>query len=215
MTRVVEASFDVERPQHAVWRACLLPSGGEPQHCRIPAFPSFDGHPGCAATVIEREPQQRLRVQKDDEPCKGTLIEIRIGPATAGGWPTRVSLRQWDFAPALLAAGDVVDAHWQHIVADFHLYLAHEVNVPGTLWGNLGAGVRQTPIGLEILDPTVGGFADRCGMTAGDLLLTVGTIRIQSVEQLWTVLALTGAGVDTPVSWLRDGRRISARRTVQ
>ena len=177
--------------------------------CRIPGFPSFDGQPGCAATIIDVTPQQLLRVRKDDEPCAGTEIEIHISPATAGGWPTRVSVRQSGFAPWLLAAGDVVEAHWHHIVADFHLYLAHEVTVPGTIWGEIGAGLRQTPIGLELAEVTDGGLAARCGMQAGDVLLTIAEIRIHTIEQLWTVLAL-GTAEDVSVTWARNGRRLSA-----
>ena len=154
-------------------------------------------------------PQQLLRVRKDDEPCAGTEIEIHISPATAGGWPTRVSVRQSGFAPWLLAAGDVALAHWRHIVADFHLYLAHEVTVPGTVWGEIGAGLRQTPIGLELTDVT-DGLAARCGMQAGDVLLTIAEIRVHTIEQLWTVLALRTAEEDVSVTWARNGRRLSA-----
>ena len=209
MSKAFESVFDVERPLHAVWEACHLPTNDVPPQCRIPAFPSVDGQPGCAATIIDLTPQQFLRVRKDDEPCAGTEIEIHISPATAGGWPTRVSVRQSGFASWLLAAGDVALAHWRHIVADFHLYLAHEVTVPGTVWGEIGAGLRQTPIGLELTDVTKGGLAARCGMQAGDVLLTIGGIRIHTIEQLWTVLALR-TGRDAPVTWARNGRRRSA-----
>ena len=209
MSKTFEAAFNVERPLHAVWEACRLPTDDVPPKCRVPGFPSFDGQPGCAATVIDLAPQQLLRVQKDDEPCAGTEIEIRISPATAGGWPTRISVRQSGFAPWLLAAGDIVEAHWRHIVADFHLYLAHEVTVPGTVWGDIGAGLRQTPIGLELADVADGGLAARCGMQAGDVLLTIGGIRVHTIEQLWTVLALRTAAEDAPVTWARAGRRMS------
>ena len=204
MTRRFEAVFEVERPLHAVWQACRMPTAERPPKCRIPAFPSLDRKPGCAATVIESVPQELLRVTKDDEPCAGTEIEIRIGPATAGGWPTRVSVRQSGFAPALLAAGDVVEAHWRHIVADFQLYLAQEVSVPGTLWGELGAGLKQTPIGVEIGGTADQGIARRCGMLPGDLLLTIGAIRIQTIEQLWTVLSLANADDELTVRWSRE-----------
>ena len=210
MTDAFEATFDVERPNHAVWQACRLPGENGPTTCRIPAFPSFDGQPGCAATVIESKPQQLLRVRKADEPCAGTEIEIRTGPATAGGWPTRVSLRQAGFPAWFLAAGDVVEAHWHHIVADFHLYLAHEVTVPGTVWGDFGAPIRHTPIGLELTSIVDDGFASRCGIRGGDLLLTIGKIRIHSIEQLWTVLALLPADERVSVTWVRDGGPMAA-----
>lgn len=210
MTQAFAATFEVERPLHAVWQACRLPTDVEPPACRIPAFPSFDGNPGCAATVLTSEPQQQLRVRKDDEPCAGTEIEIRVGPATAGGWPTRVSVRQSGFAPWLLAAGDAVEAHWRHIVADFHLYLVHEVTVPDTVWGEIGAALRQTPIGLELADLTDGGLAARCDMQPGDVLLTIAGIRVHTIEQLWTVLALVDSRREKAIAWVRDGHRMTA-----
>ena len=210
MSTVFESVFDVERPLHAVWEACRLPTDDAPPACRIPAFPSLDGEPGCAATVIDLAPQQLLRVRKDDEPCAGTEITIHLSPATAGGWPTRVSVQQSGFAPWLLAAGDVVEAHWRHIVADFHLYLAHEVTVPGTVWGEIGAALKQTPIGLELADLVDGGLAARCDMQPGDVLLTIAGIRIHTIEQLWTVLALVDSRRETAITWMRDGRLMTA-----
>ena len=210
MSKAFESVFDIERPLHAVWEACRLPADDAGPACRIPGFPSLDGQPGCAATVIDLKPQQLLRVRKDDEPCAGTEIAILISPATAGGWPTRVSVRQSGFASWLLAAGDVVEAHWRHIVADFHLYLAHEVTVPGTVWGDIGAALRQTPIGLEVADTVDGGLASRCGMQTGDLLLTIAGIRIHTIEQLWTVMALLEPGRETAITWARNSRRLAA-----
>ena len=210
MSKTFESAFDVERPLHAVWEACRLPTNDPPPACRIPGFPSLDGQPGCAATVIDSAPQQLLRARKNDEPCAGTEIVIHVSPATAGGWPTRVSVRQSGFASWLLAAGDVVEAHWRHIVADFHLYLAHEVTVPGTVWGEIGAGLRQTPIGLELAHLTDGGLAAGCGMLTGDVLLTIAGIRIHTIEQMWTVLALVDSRRETAIAWVRDGHPMTA-----
>lgn len=210
MSKVFEGVFDVERPLHAVWEACRLPTDNAPPACRIPGFPSLDGQPGCAATVIDSAPQQMLRVRKDDEPCAGTEIAIHLSPATAGGWPTRVSVRQSGFASWLLATGDVVEAHWRHIVADFHLYLVHEVTVPGTVWGEIGAALKQTAIGLELGDLVDSGLAARCGMHSGDVLLTIAGIRIHTIEQLWTVLALVDSRRETAIVWAREGRWMTA-----
>lgn len=209
MSKAFESVFDIERPLHAAWEACRLPADDAGPACRIPGFPSLDGQPGCAATVIDLEPQQLLRVRKDDEPCAGTEIAIHLSPATAGGWPTRVSVRQSGFASWLLAAGDVVEAHWRHIVADFHLYLVHEVTVPGTVWGEIGAVLRQTAIGLELADVTDDGLAALCGMQPGDVLLTIAGIRIHTIEQLWTVLALVDSRREMAITWVRDGRRMA------
>ena len=179
------AIFNVERPMHEVWEACC--SRGEGGNVRVPAFPSADGV-GCAASVIESRPQRLLRVLKDDEPCAGTEIEIRMEPATAAGWPTRVTLRQSGFGPIFGAAPEIFDAHFRQIAANFHLYLERGIRVDAGVPADFGASVVQTPVGLELRAVADGGFAHSCGMVAGDLLLTVGGVRIHNIGELWAVL---------------------------
>ena len=180
----------------------------EPGHGRIPGFPSVDGEPGCVARVLASEPQKLLRVRKRDMPCAETMIEIAIGPANASGWPTRVEVTQSAFPPEMDAMADLVDAHWRQIVADVRLYLEHGVVVPGTVWGaSFGALTAQTPVALALtkLDQDQNGFAARCGMREGDLLLTLRGIRIHDLAQLWTVLALSAVGEEVAVAWARGG----------
>ncbi len=205
----VEAVFNVDRPQHQVWEACRLPSDAEHPLCRLPAFPSLDGKTGCAATVLEMRPQQFLRLYKDDEPCKGTEIGIQVDPATAAGWPTRVTLWQSGFGPWFEAARDVFETHWRQIAANFELYVSRGITVPGTIFGDFGATVSATPTGLELAAIDAGGFAARCGMATGDLLLTVGPIRIHSIEQLWTAMALLPSDAEIPATWARGTVRMA------
>ena len=170
--------------------------------CRIPGFPSVDGKPGCAASVLEREGQKRLRCRKLDPPCAGTEIDIRLEPANAAGWPTRVTLSQRGFGGVL--PPEVLEVHWRQIAADFLLYLEREITVPGTAWGiALDADVRRTPTGLEVVHVAESGLAARCGLRTGDLLLTVGPIRVHDLAQLWTVLALLPADREPSLGWAR------------
>ncbi|MDE0349881.1 MAG: PDZ domain-containing protein [Gammaproteobacteria bacterium] len=197
-----EAVSHLEVPRAEVWRRCRLPGPTDADECRIPGFPSVDGAPGCAAQVLECEPQKLLRCRKLDMPCAGTGITVRIEPANAAGWPTRVTLRQEGFGAAL--PRDILEAHWRQIAADFRLYLEREITVPGTAWGvDLGALFRPTPVGLEVTAVAEGGPAERVGLREGDLLLTVGPIRVHGLAQLWTVLALLPAARELTLGWSR------------
>ena len=199
----LESVSHLEIPRAEVWRRCRLPGPMDAHECRIPGFPSVDGAPGCAADVVQCEPQKLLRCRKRDLPCAGTEITVRIEPANAAGWPTRVTLRQEGFADTL--PRDILEAHWRQIAADFRLYLEREVAVPGTAWGvDLGALFRQTPVGLEVTAVVAGGLVDRAGLGEGDLLLTVGPIRVHDLAQLWTVLALLPADREIALGWSRD-----------
>ena len=204
-------SFDVFLPASAVWERLRLPGEHASGTCRIPGFPSSDGSPGCVVGVESDEPQQRLAGTKLDEPCGGTAIRIEIGPANAGGWPTRVNVVQAGFAPPLADLPDYLNAHWRRIVADFRLYVEHGVTAPASTWGaSLGATTRETPTGLVVSDLVAQGFADRCGMHVGDLLVTLAGVRVLDTAQLWTVLAVLNPGDEARARWVRDGEAIDA-----
>ena len=84
------------------------------------------------------------------------------------------------------------------------------MTVPGTIWGwSLGAKPRQAGAALELEGVERGGFADKAGLRAGDLLLTLAGIRVHDVQQLWTVQALTGERARVEVTWLRGGEAMS------
>lgn len=208
----LESVCNVEVAAAQAWRRCRLPGPDQPDRCRIPGFPSVDGMTGCAAAVLEAEPQKLLRCRKLDMPCAGTEIAIRLEPANAAGWPTRVSVSQQGFGGVL--PRDVLEVHWRQIAADFLLYLQREITVPGTAWGiSLDAAVRQTPAGLEVTHVAEAGLAGRCGVCAGDLLLTVGPIRVHDLAQLWTVLALLPADGEVRLGWARGTDWMDAAST--
>lgn len=152
--------------------------------------------------MIERQPGRLLRVRKDDMPCAGTEIEIRIEPATAAGWPTRVTLRQSGFGPFFGAAREIFDAHFRQIAANFHLYVERGIRVGAETPPDFGASLAQTPVGLELGVVTQGGLADRCGMATGDLLLELGGVRIHDIGELWALLA-AHPGTPMTVTWAR------------
>lgn len=203
-------TFHIEQPLATVWARLRLDEAplavGSP--CRIPGFPSFDGAPGCAATMVAMQPQRSLVAMKADQPCAGSSIDIEVGPANAAGWPTRVTLTQSDLPPPMAAMPDAVQAHWQQIVADFRLYLEREVALRPATWGpDFGANAKATPLGLELETVATGGFAERCGMRAGDLLVSLCGVRVRDLAQLWTVLALSTPGETIAAAWVRDGLR--------
>ena len=181
--------------------------------CRIPGFPSRDSNlPGCRARVFEYEPERCwLRCRKDDSPCKETEITIRVEPANASGWPTRVQIEQHGFDSSLFPFKEMFETHWMHIVANFRLYLERRVHAPDTRWGSsLGATVQQTPVGLAITKVDKDGFAARCGLSPDDVLITIDSIRIHDLAQLWTVLALKQPGSETTVSWVHGRQPLKA-----
>ena len=107
------------------------------------------------------------------------------------------------------------ETHWMHIVANFRLYLERRVHAPDTRWGSsLGATVQQTPVGLAITKVDKDGFAARCGLSPDDVLITIDSIRIHDLAQLWTVLALKQPGSETAVSWVHGRKSFDATESL-
>jgi len=214
-----ETTFVVEAAPAEVWQALTertLPAaeGDSPDqlHYVLPGFPSMTPLPvvGASCTPLEVEPERLLRVRKDHHPCQGTEIAVRLEHAESG---TRVTVVQSGFGAFLDIVGkDVVFGHGAQIVADLHLYLLHRVAVPGQRWGaSLGAKTAQRHFGLVVEGVAPNGFADRAGMKAGDVLVSLRGHRVYRTEPLWTILALTDVGDEAEVSWIRDHELMSAR----
>ena len=212
MTELHE-SFHVERALSAVWERLQLPGDCPSGTCRIPGFPSVDGQPGCHARIEVNEAQKTLGCTKLDHPCAGTAITIDIGSANASGWPTRVSVVQSGFQPPLADMPDFLNAHRRQIVADFRLYLEHGVAAEQSAWRtSLGALTRETAVGLTVTSIEPDGFASRCGMREGDLLLNLGGVRVLDTAQLWTVLSMLNPGDTTAAVWVSKGDILDAAR---
>ncbi len=144
-----------------------------------------------------------------------TEITIRVEPANASGWPTRVQIEQGGFDPSLFALKEIFETHWLQIVANFRLYLERRVHAPDTRWGpSVGATVRQTPVGLEITNVDEDGFAARCVLSQDDVLIAIDSIRIHDLAQLWTVLALKKAGSKMTVSWVHGRKSFDATESL-
>ena len=213
-----EATFVVELGPAAVWEALTRRTvEGETEgdvHYVLPGFPSLVplGIMGASCTPLEVEAEHLLRVKKDHHPCAGTEIVVRLEQAETG---TRITVVQSGFGPFLDIVGqDTVFGHGHQIMADFRLYIERGLTVPGTVWGaNLGAQLRHTPVGLEIVSVESGGFAESAGICPGDLLLTLRGIRLHDLGQLWTVLALTEGGNTAVATWARGREAMDGKAT--
>jgi uncharacterized protein YndB with AHSA1/START domain len=203
-----EATFVVEIAPDEVWQALTERTiagddDGEKLYV-LPGFPSFppSAIEGAPCTLVEQEVGHLLKVKKASHPCLGTEIAITLEQAATG---TRVTVVQSGFGPFLDFAGrDTVFGHGAQIVTDLRLFLERGITVPGTIWRhNLGARLLQTAVGLELATVEPDGFAERAGMLAGDLLLTLDGIRLHDLQQFWSVMALLETGSEIDVSWAR------------
>jgi hypothetical protein len=132
---------------------------------------------------LEAKPQERLRVRKAVEPCKGTEIVIVMEDAETG---TRITFVQSGFGPDFPERRPWLTAGWHSILADLVVFFTRGTS-PGrhlTWWSSIGCDVQETDEGLIARDIAPGGFAAQTGMQEGDLILQIAGAPVLNVREL-------------------------------
>ena len=210
MTEIrAEKTFDVAAAPGEAWKALeeLRVRAAGPQEWWLPGFE-------CRAGEVEVEHEQRLTVRKLDQPCADTLIEITFEHLATG---SRIRVVQSGFDEAFVRrAGDSFWIHAEHIFADVHLFFETGV-VAGRAWlpwAPLGVGVTVAPFGLRVTSVAPGAWAERVGLEADDVLLTVAGAPLYSAHDLGVIERVVRAGEEVAATWARDRGLAAATATV-
>jgi uncharacterized protein YndB with AHSA1/START domain len=217
MTARVEKVFEVALPVARVWRAFAESeerSQWEADPFEIEARPGGRVHwelPGmaCEGRVVEVVPERLLVHTERSGPHAETRVSVAFEPVPGG---TRVTLVHEGFAGpeagALAAAS--TEQGWDLALADLFVWL--ERGVPARRfvrrWMDPGLEARQTRAGLEITSVAPGGFAEKCGLASGDLLLAVGGAPVTSFRELWVLTKEHGPGAKLSAEFLRGRERL-------
>jgi hypothetical protein len=194
-----EATFRLRiDPEHAWRRLTDNPSNAGAGRVWLAGFDSL-------VTIITADAPKRFRATKDEEPCAGTDIVVTLDDDDTG---TRVHVVQSGFGDWLPAHYDFMAIGWRFIVADLQAYLATGVHARRHLrrWGDLGADCTAVDGGVRIGAVRDGGLAGAIGLVEGDLLVTLGGAPVASLDDLVTVLRVTGASSEA--EWIREGSLI-------
>jgi hypothetical protein len=198
-----EATFRLRiDPAHAWRRLTDNPSNAGPGHVWLPGFDSL-------VTIITADAPKRFRATKDDEPCAGTDIVVTLEDDDTG---TRVHVVQSGFGDWLPARYDFMAIGWRFIVADLQAYLATGVHARRHLrrWGDLGAECTADDGGIRVGTVRESGLAGAIGLAEGDLLVSLAGAPVASLDDLVTVLRVTGAAPEA--EWIREGSLMRAEQ---
>jgi hypothetical protein len=194
-----ETTFSIAASPDVVWKR-LDQRDGE-GHWLLPAFEGL-------GEEIDVETGSRLHVRKVTEPCAGSEIVIVLEHEASG---TKVTVSQSGFPAWFATAADAFAIGWRHIVADLALYLDRGVRGGrhARRWATLGCSLRETTGGLEVIETMPGTLADKIGLVAGDIVLTVGGAPIVTRAELETMMRVSGGG-EVEVEWAHGDEKLVA-----
>jgi hypothetical protein len=194
-------TFSVDLSRDAVWEAVCKPTPGNDGNFVVPGFEAV-----CSALEITEG--EKLRVLKEEEPCKGTEIIIELVDQDTG---TRVTVSQSGFGPWLPDLIEVFGCVWNMIVADLKLAIESGVQIKTHLFGavppavSLGCVVTDNISGLLVTTVEEDTFASRSDLLPGDLIVRLNGARVMHNLQLADLLRMCAPGNELEVEWVRDG----------
>ncbi len=204
-----EKTFEVAATPAEAWKALesLRARAASPDEWWLPGFE-------CRGAEVDVQPTRQLTVRKLDQPCADTLIAVTFEHADTG---TRVRVVQSGFDEAFVKfAGGAFWLHADHLMTDFHLFLETGVVAQRSWlpWAPLGIGVTAEAYGLRVKSVQSGTWAERIGVEAGDVILTIAGAPLYDAGELGVVERIVHAGDDVAATWARGERRCEATATV-
>jgi len=193
-----ETTFEISATSAEAWKALegLRMRAGEPGEWWIPGF-------DCRGAEIDVEPERRLTVRKVEQPCADSVIDITFEHLDSG---TRIRVVQSGFDEAFVKfVGEAFFTHSAHIYADMHVFFATGVVARRAWlpWISLGLAVRAEPLGLRVIAVHPGMWAERAGLQADDILLTLAGAPLYTPSDLGVVERIVRPGDDVAGTWLR------------
>lgn len=194
------AEFEIDKSPQEVWSVLNAGVGEEPAWMACwPQFPGSDR----AGTVTETDPPKWIRVRKNAQPCKDTLIELSLDSVDAG---TRVTVTQADLPEWATLSVDSFVLGGDQITADLVLLLERGIQMSrhSLPWSFAGLAVREVNTGLEVTGVMPGAFADRTGIRANDLLMTFGGAPVFTQHCLQAMQRVFKTGEEVTLTWVRE-----------
>lgn len=202
-------TFVVDVAPEAVWQALTRPPAGALDAAAV-HMPGFEAR----CSILEQDPGKLLRLSKDEEPCSGTEIAVRLEHAGSG---TRVTVVQSGFGPWLPDVIEMFGMVWNMIVADLKLYLERGIAIKTHLFEEppprvgLGCDAVDQLDGLKVANVAADGFAARLGVAGEDLLLKLNGARLLNSMQLADLLRMCAPGQELEAVWARGSELMRGR----
>ena len=172
-------------------------------------IPGFGEHTG---TVLEIEPLRFIRQEEGPGHIPGTTeLAITFEEISTG---SRIHIVHSGFGNSekWLGKRESVAQGWSNCIADLALYVETGVRFNRMFtwqWGT-GAGFENTLAGPRVVRIDPMGFAERCGLKLGDVVVKAANAPVFDLSDIWLVCREHAPGGETEFVIIRDGKIVHA-----
>jgi hypothetical protein len=167
-----------------------------------------EGNPASTMTVDTFDPPSLLRTTMTGGVIPGAM-EITVS-CEEGDTGTRITITRAGFgtdAGEWEVFGQSNTLGWDEAITDLIAYVHTGVRAPRHA-PDLRASIAAWPIrrdwGIELAEVKPGGFCDRAGLSAGDLLLKLDRAGIYQISDIWTFTRARSAGEDVEATYVHE-----------
>jgi hypothetical protein len=170
----------------------------------------IEGNPPSTMTIDTYDPPGLLRTTMVGGVIPGAMeITVAFEEVESG---TRITITRAGFgrdARDWEVFGQSNTLGWDEAITDLIAYVHTGVRAPRHA-PDLRASIAAWPIrrdwGVELAEVKPGGFCDKAGLRAGDLLLKLDQAGIYQISDIWTFTRARSAGEEIEATYVRDRR---------
>lgn len=175
----------------------------------------IEGNPPSTLTVDTYDPPGLLRTTMAGGVIPGVMeITVVFEDVESG---TRITITRAGFgsdAGDWEVFGQSNTLGWDEAITDLIAYVHTGVRAPRHA-PDLRASIAAWPVrrdwGVELAEVKPGGFCDKAGLRAGDLLLKLDRVGIYQISDIWTFTRARSAGDEIEATYVRDRQLRSGR----
>lgn len=215
-----ERSFAFELPIERAWafftdpaetRAWLLPfEENEAGSMET----TIEGQSPVTFAVLEVDPLRLLKSTMSGGAMPGRVETTTTFATTPAGSTATMTHRGYGDPAAWERFGGSFAAGWDEATTDLMAYVRTGVKLPRHII-DLRASIAAWPVrrdwGVELAEVFPGGFADKAGMRAGDILLSLDRMGVYQIADVWAFTRARSAGEDVEAAYIH-GRELRRGR---
>jgi uncharacterized protein YndB with AHSA1/START domain len=169
---------------------------------------TIEGQVPVTFAVLEVDAPRLLRTTMSGGNIPGRVETSTMFDRTLNGSTATMAHRGFGDVVGWERFGGSFAAGWDEATTDLMAYVRTGVKLPRHII-DLRASIAAWPVrkdwGVELAEVFPGGFADKAGMKAGDILLSLDRMGVYQIADIWAFTRARAAGEEVEAAFIRNG----------